>query len=149
MKVERLAESHGIRTFAVVLDPGEEAFSCLTRFAGENDITGASITAIGAFETATLAWFDVATKEYRDIPVAAQSEVLSVIGDIGRDEEGKPSLHAHAVLGFEDGSTKGGHLVKGIVRPTLEVVVMETPKHLHRRKRPELGVALIDLDSYR
>lgn len=149
MKVQRLAESHGIRTFAVVLDPGEEAFACLTRFASDNGITGASITAIGAFETATLAWFDVASKAYRDIPVTAQSEVLSIIGDIAKDDEGKPSLHAHAVLGFEDGSTKGGHLVKGIVRPTLEVVVMETPQHLHRRKRPELGVALIDLDSYR
>jgi hypothetical protein len=32
------------------------------------------------------------------------------------------------------------------VRPTLEVTLVETPAHLRRRKRPELGVALIDLD---
>jgi len=51
----------------------------------------------------------------------------------------------HAVLGLSDGSTRGGHLVEGIVHPTLEVIVTETPAHLHRKKKPELGIALIDL----
>jgi predicted DNA-binding protein with PD1-like motif len=50
----------------------------------------------------------------------------------------------HAVLGLRDGSTRGGHFLKGIVRPTLEVTIVETPTHLRRRRRPELGIALID-----
>jgi uncharacterized protein len=33
------------------------------------------------------------------------------------------------------------------VRPTLEVVITETPIHLCRIRRPELGVALIDLEA--
>ena len=36
-------------------------------------------------------------------------------------DDGKPSLHLHAVLGLRDGTTRGGHFLKGIVRPTLEV----------------------------
>ncbi|MGQ3296268.1 MAG: PPC domain-containing DNA-binding protein, partial [Shinella sp.] len=32
------------------------------------------------------------------------------------------------------------------VRPTLEVVVRETPAELKRSHRPDLGIALIDLD---
>ena len=60
-------------------------------------------------------------------------------------DDGKPSLHVHAVLGLSDGTTRGGHFLNGIVRPTLEVTIVETPAHLHRRKRPELGLALIDL----
>ncbi len=51
----------------------------------------------------------------------------------------------HAVLGLRDGSVRGGHFLEGIVRPTLEVTVVETPAHLRRRKRAELGIALIDL----
>jgi hypothetical protein len=37
-------------------------------------------------------------------------------------------------------------LLEGLVHPTLEVTVVETPTHLRRRKRPELGIALIDLN---
>jgi uncharacterized protein len=48
------------------------------------------------------------------------------------------------VLGRRDGTTRGGHLVEGLVRPTLEVTVTELPAHLRRHKHPELGVALIE-----
>jgi predicted DNA-binding protein with PD1-like motif len=37
--------------------------------------------------------------------------------------------------------------MSGTVRPTLEVVLTEVPSTLRRRKRPELGIALIDLGS--
>ncbi|WP_366928813.1 DUF296 domain-containing protein [Phenylobacterium sp.] len=60
-------------------------------------------------------------------------------------DDGQPSLHVHAVVGLSDGSTRGGHLLNAVVKPTLEVTIVETPAHLRRRKRPELGVALIDL----
>jgi len=50
----------------------------------------------------------------------------------------------HAVLGMEDGSTRGGHLIKGFVRPTLEVITKESAVGFRRRKRAELGIALID-----
>jgi predicted DNA-binding protein with PD1-like motif len=69
---------------------------------------------------------------------------LSLLGDIATGDDGKPSLHLHAVLGLRDGTTRGGHFLKGLVRPTLEVTIVETPAHLRRRKRPELGIALID-----
>jgi predicted DNA-binding protein with PD1-like motif len=49
------------------------------------------------------------------------------------------------VLGLSDRSTRGGHLLEGIVRPTLEVMVAKTPACLRRKKKPELGIALIDL----
>ncbi|MBR0803469.1 hypothetical protein JEY40_17190 [Bradyrhizobium japonicum] len=44
-----------------------------------------------------------------------------------------------------DGSTRGGHLLEGKVRPTLEVVITDTPAHLRRKKKPDLGIALIDI----
>jgi uncharacterized protein len=145
MKSRLVAENHGQRTFVVVLDTGDEALAALTAFAVSEAIRGASLTALGAFERATVGWFDLEAKTYRSIPVDQQCEVLSAIGDVAEDEAGKPSLHVHAVLGLSDGSTRGGHLLRGFVRPTLEVTVVETPTHLHRTKRPELGIALIDL----
>jgi predicted DNA-binding protein with PD1-like motif len=140
-----LSESDGVRTFAVVLDPGDEAFRAISDFASQQNVKAAAVTAIGAFESATVGWFDFASKTYRKIPVMEQCEVLSAIGDIAAGDDGKPSLHMHAVLGLSDGSTRGGHLLEGVVHPTLEVMVTETPAHLRRRKRPELGIALLDL----
>ena len=105
----------------------------------------ARTTSLGAFERATVGWFDIASKSYRKIEVNEQCEVLSAIGDVAVGDDGKPSLHVHIVLGLADGSTRGGHLLAGTVRPTLEVVLTEVPATLRRKKRADLGIALIDL----
>jgi predicted DNA-binding protein with PD1-like motif len=145
MKQKLLASDAGERTFILVLDEGDEAFRCITDFAEREDVTAASITAIGAFRSAMIAFFEFETRHYRKIQVDVQSEVLSLLGHVAVDDEGKASLHLHVVLGFSDGSTKGGHFLEGHVRPTLEVVVRETPADLRRRHRPDLGIALIDV----
>ena len=145
MKSKLVTAKEEAQVHVVVLDSGEEAFATLGRFAAEAGITAASLTAIGAFERATVGWFDFASKSYRKIEVNEQCEVLSAIGDVAIGDDGKPSLHVHIVLGLADGSTRGGHLMSGVVRPTLEVVLTEVPSTLRRRKRSDLGIALIDL----
>ncbi|MBZ9809957.1 DNA-binding protein [Mesorhizobium sp. BR1-1-9] len=147
MKSKLVSKVAGQRTFVVVLEPGEEAIGALTAFASEEQIDGASLTALGAFERAAVGWFDFEAKDYRKIPVNEQCEVLSAIGDIAVGDDGKPSLHLHAVLGLSDGATRGGHLLGGVVRPTLEVTLVESPAHLRRRKHADLGIALIDLSA--
>jgi predicted DNA-binding protein with PD1-like motif len=149
MKSKLVAAEEQAQVHVVVLDSGEEAFAALARFAGEAGISAASLTAIGAFERATVGWFDFASKSYRKIEVDEQCEVLSAIGDVAVGDDGKPSLHVHIVLGLSDGSTRGGHLLAGTVRPTLEVVLTEVPVALRRRKRADLGIALIDLAATR
>ena len=145
MKSKLLNHSDGTRLFAVVLDPGEEAFGTIDSFASSEGISAASVTAIGAFERATIGWFDFDTKDYRRIAIDEQCEVLSALGDIARTEDGKVSVHLHVVLGLSDGSTRGGHFLEGFVRPTLEVVIMETPSHLRRTRRRDLGISTLDL----
>jgi predicted DNA-binding protein with PD1-like motif len=149
MKSKLVAAEEQAQVHVVVLDSGEEAFAALARFAGEAGISAASLTAIGAFERATVGWFDFASKSYRKIEVDEQCEVLSAIGDVAVGDDGKPSLHVHIVLGLSDGSTRGGHLLAGTVRPTLEVVLTEVPVALRRRKMADLGIALIDLAATR
>lgn len=123
------------------------SLATLTKFANDAGITAASLTAIGAFESATVGWFDFERKAYREIEVGQQCEVLSAIGDVAVNDEGKASLHPHVVLGLCDGTTCGGHLLKGKVRPTLEVVLTDTPAKLRRKKQADIGIALIDLDA--
>ena len=87
----------------------------------------------------------MAAKTYKPIEVGEQCEVLSLMGDVARGDDGKASLHLHAVLGLKDGSVRGGHFLSGRVRPTLEVTIRETVAHLRRKKREDLGIALIDI----
>jgi uncharacterized protein len=147
MKSTKIASDAGAETRVVILESGEEAFEALTKFANDAGITAASLTAIGAFENATVGWFDFEKKTYKKIEVAQQCEVVSAIGDVAVGDDGKASLHVHIVVGLSDGSTRGGHLLAGTVRPTLEVVVTETPSTLRRKKRADLGIALIDVNA--
>ena len=126
------------RTFAVILDTGDEAMACLTAFAREHRLSASQFTALGAFRDCVLGYFDWQKKDYRRIPIDEQVEVLALIGDIALGD-GAPQLHAHVVLGKADGSAHGGHLLEAHVRPTLEVIITELPAHLQRRSDPETG----------
>ena len=149
MKSTKVGGDAGAVARVVILDSGEEAFASLTKFANDAQITAASMTAIGAFEKATIGWCDFEKKTYKKIEIAEQCEVLSAIGDVAVGDDGKASLHVHVVLGLSDGTTRGGHLLEGKVRPTLEVVMTDTPAKLRRKKRADIGIALIDLDAKR
>lgn len=131
------------RAFALIYEPGDEVVAGLKQFANEHRPQSAHFTAIGAFSDAVLAYFDWQTKEYEDIPVNEQVEVLMLAGDIAWKDDGEPVVHAHAVVGRHDGSTRGGHLKAAHVRPTLELVLEEYPKHLRRQHDPQTGLALI------
>lgn len=102
------------------------------------------MTAIGALESATLGYFDWESKAHERIAVNEQVEVLSLIGDIALDGD-QPQVHAHVVLGRRDGSTVGGHLLQTTVRPTLEVMLIDSPACLRRVCDPVSGIALIDI----
>jgi predicted DNA-binding protein with PD1-like motif len=131
-------------TYAVVLDSGDEVIGELGKFVREQEVEAASLTAIGAFSRAVLGYFQWETKQYKKISVDEQVEVLSLLGDVAVGDQG-PTLHLHAVLGKADGSVVGGQLIEAYVRPTLEVILIQPPSYLRKRKDPETGLALIDI----
>ncbi len=143
MNVKQLHAADGQRVFAVILETGEAVMENLQRFAEVERLTAAQITGIGAFSEAGLRYFDWERKEYLPIPVKEQVEVASLIGDVAVSPEGKPALHVHLVLGRRDGTALAGHLAEARVRPTLELIVTESPAHLHKALDPESGLALI------
>lgn len=132
-------------TLALVFETGDEVVAGLQRAAKDYKLSASQFTAIGAFSEVTLGYFNLSKQDYKHLPLREQVEVLSLIGDIAlRDAE--PAVHAHVVVGKSDGTAHGGHLISARVRPTLEVVLTESPRHLHRKHDPETGLALIDLN---
>jgi predicted DNA-binding protein with PD1-like motif len=143
MKTKQLLDSP--RTFALIFDTGDEIISELKRFAEAQSLSGSSFKAIGALSDARLDWFDWEDKKYKvAIDIQEQVEVLSLIGDIAL-KDGKPEVHAHMVVGKKDGAAFGGHLQMAHVRPTLELILTESPRELQKQVDPESGLALIQL----
>lgn len=146
MHSKLIHEAHGQRTWALVFDTGDEVVSGLKSFAEANHLAASQFTAIGAFSDAKLGYFDWQRKEYRPIPVDEQVEVLTLAGDVA-EKGGRPAVHAHCVVGRPDGTTRGGHLMSAHVRPTLELILTESPAHLRKTVHDESGLALIDINQ--
>ncbi len=132
------------RTIALVFDNGDDVLPALAGFARSHNLTAAHFSAIGAFERVTLGYFDWQAKDYLKIPIDEQVEVVSLIGDIAL-KDGEPQVHAHVVVGRRDGRAYGGHLLAARVRPTLEVILVQSPGYLARRFDATSGLALIDI----
>lgn len=143
MQVKKLAEN-GHRTYAVVLDAGDEVIDRLTAFATEHGVDAGHFTGVGAFRRVTLGYFDFDRKDYKRIPLDEQVEIVSLVGNFAT-EDGETRMHPHIVVARSDGTAFGGHLLEGEVRPILELVVEDEPAHLRRKTDPETGLALLKL----
>jgi len=132
------------RTYVLVFAMDDEAAAGLKEFARAEGLAAARLSGVGGLSRATLGFFDWGTKSYREIAV----EVLSLSGDIA-SKDGVPEVHAHLVVSDATGAARGGHLLSALVRPTLEVVVVESPSHLVRSHDEASGLALIDLSRTR
>ncbi|SFT36010.1 hypothetical protein SAMN05421857_0376 [Chryseobacterium formosense] len=142
LKVKLLSEVGGVKTYMLVFAKGDEVVSGLTDFATEYEIKSAHYQGIGsAFET-ELGWFDFDRQEYL-VNTVDIAEVTSIIGNITW-YEGKPVAHTHTTVSLKDGSVKGGHLLKMIVGPTIEIIMTAEPTYLYKKLNPEFNAAAID-----
>lgn len=133
------------KTFALIFEVGDEIAALLKQFAKEQGLAGSSFKAIGALSFAKLGWFNWETKKYEPASILEeQIELLSLIGDVAL-KDGEPQVHAHLVVGRRDGTAHGGHLLEARVRPTCELILVESPTHLHKKFDPESGLALIQI----
>ncbi len=146
MQTRKLNEDSNLRRYVLVLETGDEVMTCVKRFAEENDLSAASFSGIGAFSDVVLTYFDWEKKSYLENPLDEQVEVASLNGDVAVAPDGSPAVHIHLVVGRRDGQAMAGHLGKAHVRPTLELVLTETPAHLQKVKDEETGLALIRPD---
>ncbi len=143
MRHKLLEDVGGRRKFVLVLDAGENAVATITTFAQAQNLGATSLTGIGAFARCSLGYFNPATREFRQNDIAEQTEVLSMIGNIAVETDGSHKMHVHVVLGCIDAATRGGHLIEGSVRPTLEIVLEESPAHLARGVDAKSGLVLL------
>jgi predicted DNA-binding protein with PD1-like motif len=139
----RVLHEKSAKTHVLIFETGDEVMEGLLSLAREKDLRAAYFSGIGAFRNVELGYFDSEKREYLTFIIDQQVEVLSLIGNTAR-HEGQPKIHVHVVVGFADGTTRGGHLISARVRPTLELFLVESPGELHRKKDAVTGLLLIE-----
>jgi len=102
-------------TFFVQAERGCDLVSFLNGLATEKDIDVGAFTAIGALQSARLAFYDQEARRYIElVDLQAPQELISCMGTISI-RDGKPFAHAHVVLVDAEGNTRAGHLLEGRV----------------------------------
>ena len=102
------------RIFFARLDHGADIISQITNLAEKNGIETAALSAIGALSRAELGYYDQLSHEYGKISLEEPVELASCTGNISM-RDGRPFVHAHAVLSDRTGRTWGGHLTSGTI----------------------------------
>ncbi len=102
------------RNFLIRPEHCSDLIHSIMEFATNNQISAATFTAIGALKSAELGFYSQDEHEYFELPLPGPLEIASCVGNISL-REGKPFVHAHAVLADSNCVAKGGHLIRGEV----------------------------------
>ncbi|MCS7281552.1 MAG: DUF296 domain-containing protein [Desulfobacterota bacterium] len=105
------------------LRKGEDLVQGLTQFVQTKGIRMGILWAIGALESARLAYYDQKKREYVQISIEDGVEILSMFGNIS-EKDGRPFIHAHIVVGDKD-RVFGGHVQEGCRVFALEYLILE------------------------
>ena len=126
MKVQELGPAS--RTFKITLRKGDEIMSALLEFALKNHVREAHFTGVGAIDSGLFGWSDVEKRAEKKIIVDGEAEIVSLIGSITYNADGKPNVHAHISVALAAGSLKGGHLFEARISIVGQIYVTdETP----------------------
>ena len=124
MKVTDLGKN--ARTYRINMTKGDEIMSGLTEFAEKYHIKNAHFTALGAINKGLFGWTDVENGlGQKKIELNQEAEIVSLMGSISVDAQGRSTVHGHGVVALSDGSVKGGHWWEAHVSIIAEVFVTE------------------------
>jgi predicted DNA-binding protein with PD1-like motif len=120
--------------------PGEDLFQSLGEVCKKHNIkTAAIVSALGQLKEFKLGYFDGEKYEYQEFKNTY--ELLSISGIISWSETEKVyKFHMHSVLSDESKRSIGGHLFKGVVEGTNEIVLLKTGIKTIREKDENTGL---------
>ena len=121
------------------LFPDEDIYRELEQVCRKHDVvTAVILSGVGQLKQFELGYFkqkgDYTPEEFKK-----PYELLSLTGSIS-NQEGKYNFHLHAVLGNKEKNVVGGHLIKGIVEVTSEIVLLKTSLKLKRKLEESTGL---------
>ncbi len=126
----------------------EDLLEIIKKAVKEKNIRSALFTCIGALQNCALAFYDLDKKKYIEIRKNKGFEIASCMGNIALGERGEFIIHSHMVLSDKEGKCIGGHVLPGNkVAGTVEIMLFELSRELHREFDPETGLKTLKLEE--
>jgi predicted DNA-binding protein with PD1-like motif len=123
----------------VRLFPGEDIYHELEQVCQKHEVrTAVVLSGVGKLKQFELGYFKE-KGDYSPEGFEKPHELLSLTGSIS-SQKGKYNFHLHAVLGNKEKNVVGGHLIKGIVEVTNEIVMLKTSLKLKRKLEESTGL---------
>jgi predicted DNA-binding protein with PD1-like motif len=125
-------------------DVGEEVVAAVTGLAAEVGLKSGSACGIGGVEDVVLGYYDLDARTYLKAEYPGRYEMVSLVGNISLID-GKPFVHAHAVISGPDMAALGGHLFEATVAVTAEIYVWGSATIVTRSLDESVGLNTLDL----
>jgi uncharacterized protein len=131
--------------FLMVLRQHDDVLARLRELMHEEEVPSASIAGFGFVATATFGFFDFDRGDY-DPRTFTDLEITGLTGTLAW-KDGQPAIHAHASGGDRAFRVVGGHVLALVVgRGSFEVTVTVHPHRLDRRRDPDIGADVLQLE---
>lgn len=124
-------------TYVIRMDRGEEIVSSLTAFCRKENVSLATVEALGAADHVVIGLYDVGARQYHKHTFDGPMEITSLLGSIST-KDGEPYLHLHINLCREDMSVIGGHLNECRISATCEMIVRKIEGIVERKLDEEV-----------
>jgi predicted DNA-binding protein with PD1-like motif len=115
------------RTFHITFQKGDDPAAGLAEFARRNNLTNAHFEAIGAFGSAVIGWSDRPMKAFKVVRINEEMEVAAFNGNIVRNKDGEPVVHAHCVVGIlSNEKVYAGHCLREEISLTMQLYITDS-----------------------
>ncbi|MBR0188928.1 MAG: DNA-binding protein [Clostridia bacterium] len=124
---------------ALRLDKGDDITESVYKIAEKEGVKAAKVSGIGATDNFTVGVFDIAKKEYEKFDFSGNHEINVLTGNI-TEKDGKPYIHLHITATGKDCKVVGGHLIKGVISLTGEIIITVISGEISREYDETLGI---------
>lgn len=106
--------------YFIVLEPGDELLSSLIRFAREQELDSAMVTAIGSVSEVELGTGSSRDRDQQRRLLTEPLQTCSLTGTVTL-VDGEPFPHLHGSFARSDHSVVGGHVYQAVCETKLEI----------------------------
>ena len=121
------------------LDKGDDIMESVFKVAKAEGVKAAQVSGIGATDDFTVGVFDIAKKKYNEYFFKGNHEINALTGNI-TEMDGEPYIHLHITATGDGGKVVGGHLIKGVISLTGEIVIKVIDGKVSREFDKTLGI---------
>jgi len=131
--------------YLIRLGHGERLSAAIEQFVAESKIEGGWISGVGAASEVELGFYRLSSKEYKWQKFDSMMEIVSLAGNLARDEQGKVMFHLHGVFADDEYQTVGGHVKDFVAGATVELFIHRSYQPMQRKYDDDTGLQLLDL----